>query len=41
MENLFSVNVSQPSFEGKLTHKELQLTGNVNLSVLEMLKKYE
>ena len=41
MENLFSVNVSQPSFEGKLTHKELQLTGNVNLSVLEVLKKYE
>ena len=41
MENLFSVNVSQPSIEGKLTHKELQLTGNVNLSVLEMLKKYE
>ena len=41
MENLFSVNVSQPNFEGKLTHKELQLTGNVNLSVLEVLKRYE
>lgn len=41
MENLFTVNVSEPNYEGKLTHKELKLTGMVTLKVLSELKHYE
>ena len=41
MENLFTVNVSEPNYEGKLTHKELKLTGKVTLKVLSELKRYE
>lgn len=36
-----TVNVSTPNYEGKLTHKNLKLTGNITLNVLRVLKRYE
>lgn len=41
MDNVVIVNVSQPDYTGKLTQKELKLTGQVDLNVLNALKRYE
>lgn len=38
---IICVNVSQPTYVGKLTHKSLKITGIVDLSVLSELKRYE
>lgn len=35
------VNVSEPNYEGKLSNKNLKLTGKVTLAVLKELKRYE
>ena len=35
------VNVSEPNYEGKITNKNLKLTGEVTLDVLEKLNCYE
>ena len=40
METL-TVNVSIPNYEGKLTHKNLKLTGEVTLNVLSVLNRYD
>jgi hypothetical protein len=39
MNNLVTVNVSQPDYTGKLSHKELKLTGEVDLGDLTILKR--
>lgn len=36
-----TVNVSIPNYEGKLTHKNLKLTGEVTLNVLSVLNRYD
>ena len=43
MENLetITVNVSEPNYESKLSHKNLKLTGNVTLDVLSVLNRNE
>lgn len=41
MNNLVTVNVSQPDYTGKLSHKELKLTGKVDLGDLTILKRNE
>lgn len=40
MNNLVTVNVSEPNYEDKLAHKELKLTGEITLDVLEELNCY-
>ena len=44
MENnmeTIAVNVSEPNYESKLSHKNLKLTGNVTLDVLSVLNRNE
>lgn len=41
MNNLVTVNVSQPGYAGKLSHKEMKLTGKVDLGDLTILKRNE
>lgn len=41
MNNLVIVNVSEPDYAGKLTHEKLKLTGQVDLGVLNTLKRHE
>lgn len=41
MNNLVTVNVSEPNYEDKLAHKELKLTGEITLDVLKKLNHYE
>ena len=41
MNNLVTVNVSEPNYEDKLAHKELKLTGKITLDVLKKLNHYE
>ena len=44
MENnmeTIAVNVSEPNYESKLSHKNLKLTGNVTLDVLSVLTRNE
>jgi hypothetical protein len=38
-KDITTVNVSLPEYAGKLTHKELKLTGQVDLDVLSVLKR--
>jgi hypothetical protein len=44
MENkmeTIAVNVSEPNYESKLSHKNIKLTGNVTLDVLSVLNRNE
>ena len=41
MNNLVTINVSEPNYEDKLAHKELKLTGEMTLTVLEKLNCHE
>ena len=41
MNNVVIVNVSEPDYAGKLNHKELKLTGEVDLSVLAELNRHD
>lgn len=41
MNNVVTVNVSQPDYAGKLTHKELKLIGEIDLNTLAVLNRYE
>ena len=36
-----TVNVSEPNYKSKLSHKNLKLTGNVTLDVLSVLNRYD
>ena len=41
MNNVETVNVSQPNYAGKLTHKELKLIGEINLNTLAVLVRHD
>ena len=41
MNNLVTVNVSQPDYTGKLSHNELKHTGEVELGDLTSLTRKE
>lgn len=41
MNNVETINVSQPNYAGKLTHKELKLIGEINLNTLAVLVRHD
>lgn len=41
MNNVAIVNLSQPDYAGKLNYKELKLIGEIDLSVLAVLKRHD